>query len=481
MIQTALSTIEKDLSLFYDHKSYDLSLFYDNESYIDCCLELAQDKLSSYDTIAGIKNHEADINIYKNMDFLEKPKNISILDENCLTNSDYVRAYKCILEGRLFSEHAAAGEATRLGLGTKYLINIAEELSYEKIAKIMTRERDFAVLPEEVLKKAGCRPEKLLPLSLGTRHMLQFSFDIYKLAKTYGYDPKKVLLKQKMLVVLNEATIDRIIMEFMLNSFFGFKRENVLFMAQKKYHGINLVDGEFVYDKNAPERLHNHGQMVIQQTMDDQIFRVDKKGRRTYLTSWEFGETLKEMDDKISYNIDDMGYLTGSIDYESLAFALKKARDGCRMIMEVVSNDPENPQKGGMAAFDGLLGRNVMIEAFQLKGIKNHEIKYLNKNFNHYPEPYESWSILKEYGLNMPVSVKNGYLYFQPVQGDINFLVNTEFFRRKVLKPIKAWKSPATTPIAIKNMRLQDRQKGFKGYAEFFLDDKLFYPVLFSA
>ena len=97
-----------------------------------------------------------------------------------------------------------------------------------------------------------------------------------------------------------------------------------------------------------------------------------------------------------------------------------------------------------------------MIEAFQLKGIKNHEIKYLNKNFNHYPKPYESWSILKEHGLNMPLSVKNGYIYFQPVQGDINFLVSTEFFKRKVLKPIKAWKSPATTPLAIKNMHMQE-------------------------
>ncbi len=106
--------------------------------------------------------------------------------------------------------------------------------------------------------------------------------------------------------------------------------------------------------------------------------------------------------------------------------------------MEVVGNDPENPQKGGMAAFDSLSGKDVMIEAFQLKGIENHEIKYLNKNFNHFPKPYESWSILKEHGLNMHVSVKNDYIYFQPVQGDINFLVSAEFFKRKVLKPIKA-------------------------------------------
>lgn len=54
-----------------------------------------------------------------------------------------------------------------------------------------------------------------------------------------------------MFVVLNEATIDKIIREFMNNSFFGFKRENVLFLAQKKYHGIN-----------APKRLHNQSMEV---------------------------------------------------------------------------------------------------------------------------------------------------------------------------------------------------------------------------
>ena len=468
MTQTALNLVEMDLSLFYDH-----------ESYIDYCLQLAQDKLSSYGAISNIKKHETNINIYKNIDSLEKPGNINIVDENCLANSDYVRACKCILEGRLFSEHAAAGEATRIGLGTKYLINIARELPIEKITEIMASERGSAVLPEEILEKTGgCNPEELLPLSLGTRHMLQFSFDIYRLAETYGYDPKEVLLKQKMLIVLNEVAFDKIIRNFINNSFFGFKKENVFFMVQKAYHGINLKNGRFIYDKKASKRLHNHGHMVIQQTMDNQIFRIDNKGYRIYLTSFEFGDILKKMDDKISYNIEDLGYLTDSIDYEGLAFALKKRKQGFRMVMEVVNNNQEDPQKGGMAGFDIVLNRNVMIEAFQLKGIKNHEIKYLNKNINYYPEPYDSWSILKEYGLNMPVSIKNDYIYFQPVQGDINFLVKTEFFKRKTLKPIESWKSPATTPLAIKNMHMQDMQKGFKKYAESVLGPRAFLFVL---
>lgn len=457
----------------------DSSPFFTYESYIDHCLELVKKILAAYSYIPEVKKNEPYINLYKNIDFLEQPRNLSILDQDSLTDSDRKRAQKCILEGSFFSEHAAAGEATRLGLGTKYLINITRDLPVEKIAQIMTMERGSRVLTKEALERAGCCPEDLLPLSLGTRHMLQFSFDIYKLAKEHGYDPEKVLSKQKMLIVLNEATADKIIDEFVKYGFFGFDRRNVLFMVQKAYHGINLETGEAFYDRNAPKRLHNHGQMVMQQTMDDQVFRMDTKGGKIYLKSDEFGNILQTMDDKISYNIEDLDYLTGSIDYESLAFALKKSDQGYRMLMEIVSNDPEHPQKGGMAAFDSLLGRNVMIEAFQLNGIKNHEINYLNKNFNHYPKPYESWSMLKKHGLNMPVAVKKGYIYFEPVQGDVNFLVNTEFFKRKTLKPIKAWKSPATTPLAIKSMHMQDRQEGFEAYAESVLKKQLSFPELF--
>ena len=452
------------------NKKENTPLSYGYKNYINYCMLLAKEKLSGIDS--KIEDYEANINKYENMDFLQEPRNICLLDEKCLTKSDIAKACKCVLDGKMFSEHAAAGEATRLGMGTKYLINIADNLSLKKISKIMSRKRGFVVKPEKVLEKAGCRPEQLFPLSLGSRHMLQFSYDIYKLAKKHNYDPQSVLSKQRMLIVLNKATANKIIREFINNMFFGFSNNNVFFMIQKAYHGINLVNGKYVYNKNTSKRLHNHGQMVMQQTMDNQIFYIDNKGNKTFLKSDEFGEILKKMDDKISYNIEDLDYLTGSIDYEGLSLALKKAEHGYRMLMEIVGNDSQNPQKGGMAAFDTLLGKNVMIESFQLKGIENHEIKYLNKNFNHYPKPYDSWLILKKHRLNMPIAIKNGAIYFQPVQGDINFLVKTEFFKRKVLKPIKSWKSPETTPMAIKYMHIQDRLKGFKEYAEPFIGSR---------
>jgi hypothetical protein len=443
----------------------DSLLFRDHDDYIKYCLNRAEYNLCRFESIFEIERNETDINAYENIDALEELKDICVLDENFLTDTDRDIALKCILEGKLFSEHAFAGEATRLGLGTKYLINISRDLSIDKIARLISRENGVIISREEILQQSGCYPEELLPFSLGTRHMLQFSFDIVKLAKKHNYDPKKALSNQKMLIVLNESTSNEIINEFMENRFFGFKRGNILFLVQKAYHGINMVNGRFIYDKTSPKRLHNHGQLAMQQTMDNQIFIIDNKDQRIYLTNDDFGKVLKQMDDKISYNIEDLEYLIESVDHESLALALKKGEEGYRMLMEIVHNNPHNPQKGGVAVFDGKLGRNVIIEEYRLKDIKNHEIKFLNKNFNHYPKPYESWSILKQQCLNMPVSVKNGNIYFQPVQGDINFLVNTEFFKRKKIKPINAWKSASTTPLAIKYMRLQDMQKGFKEYS----------------
>lgn len=449
-----------------DKRKKTAPMFTDHQSYIDYCLKIAKKRLSDYESISEIEKDIDNINLYENIDSLGPPKNIFELDENELNAQDIDRAVHCILEGRLFTEHAAAGEATRLGLGTKYLINIANDLSAGKIAELISKERDSNYAEEEVVSAAGCRPETLLPISLGERHMIQFSFDIYKLAKENGWDPEQVLKKQKMLIILNEQSVECIVREFIGNRFFGFSRKNVMFMVQKAYHGINLGSGTFRYDPSTPRRLHNHGQMVLQQTMDDQIFRISDDGQWVYLKGDAFGTILLTMDDKISYNIEDLSFLSHSIDIPALAFALKMSDKGFKMLMEIVGNDPENPQKGGMAAYDPVLGKNIMIEGFQLNGMGDHEIKYLNKNFNHYLNPQKAWFELKNRGLNMPLAIESDGVYFQPVQGDINFIVKTGFFKRQNLSPIRAWKSPVTTPLAIKHMHRQDHQNGFMDYSE---------------
>lgn len=459
MNQTAFNQLDSNFSVFPDHPSY-----------IDGCLERVTEKLPPYDSIPDFKNDLALINAYKHINVLEDPKNLLRLEDKTLHDSDYIKAWKCILDGKLFTEHFAAGEATRLKLGTKYLININQDLSIDKIGAMIAREKGSWMSEDDILKQSKCPPSDLLSLSLGVRHMLQYAYDIYKLSKTLGYDPNEVLSKQKMLIVLNEGTVDIIIDEFVRHQFYGFDRHNVFFMIQKAYHGINLKNNTVFYDPSTPRHLHNHGHIAIQQTMSNQIFYINEKTDREYLDCDQFGDILKDMEIKISYNIEDLDYLTGSIDHEGLALAIKKRKEGYNMLMEVVPNNPEAPQKGGMMAFDPILGHDVMLESFQLNGIENRQIKYLNKNVNYYPDPYITWEMVKEQGLHLHITVKDGGVYFQPVIGDINFLVKTAFFARHHPHPIKAWKSSVTTPLAINCMHMQDLQKGFKAYARLFIN-----------
>ncbi|MDY6850783.1 MAG: hypothetical protein SV487_01730 [Thermodesulfobacteriota bacterium] len=437
----------------------------DLETYRRSCLEIAQEHLGGFRSLDEIAGAEDGLNAYPNLDRLSEPQEVRILDEETLDPAGLDRARDAVLKGGVFWEHTAAGEATRLKLGTKFLINPVKDLSVETMAARLGEELDKEVAPAGIRDLLDAGPDSLLPLSLGARHMLQHAFDLGRLAGDAGLDPAEVLARQKMLLILNEKTADTILAQTRTAAFFGFARSNFLFMVQPSFSGINLRDGRFFFDPESPLRLHNHGQLVMQETMDNQIFRLDESGQRVYLDSNEFAAILGETLDKVSFNIEDLDYLTGSIDWPSLALALSLGAAGYNMVMEIVANNPEKPIKGGLAAFDQVLGRNVMIESFQLKGVANKDIKFLNKNFNHYTGPRVSWQALKDQGLPMPIAIKGGYLYFQPVQGDINFLVKTAFVQRKVLKPIRAWKSAANTPEAVNAMWAQDNQPGFKEFA----------------
>ena len=83
---------------------------------------------------------------------------------------------------------------------------------------------------------------------------------------------------------------------------------------------------------------------------------------------------LEGCKDMVSYNIEDIGYLTSAIDYHSLAMALKLGKEGYNMIMEIVGQNPLKPQKGGAAFFDPIIGKNVMLEGTVLAGMKPEEI-----------------------------------------------------------------------------------------------------------
>ncbi len=439
--------------------------FYASDHYISSCLALAHEKLAHFASMAEIAAHERQLNRYPRLELLEAPRRVLVLEDGA-TAPQLTRAKAAVLRGEVLFEHAAAGEGTRLMLGPKYFLNLAQELNVERLAHLLSQDSGDLVTPEAAAGSLECRPQELLPLALGTRHMLQLAFDLSNLARELGESPREVLGRQHLLIIISAEMLAHIEKEFYQWHFFGFNPSQVYFMVQETFHGLNLQGGKFFYDRHSPRRLHNHGQMVLQQTMDRQLFSL--AGAHPWDKSVHphqaVGDWLQSFSDKISYNIEDLDYLTGSLDLAGLGLALELGQQGYQMVMEVVANNPEKPQKGGMLAWDPHLSRDVMVESFQLGDLANRDIHFLNRNFNHYPQPFVSWRRVGESGLPMPITVKDGYLYFQPVQGDINFLVQTAFFRRRELRPIRSLKSPASLPLAINRMLAQDRQPGFREF-----------------
>jgi hypothetical protein len=151
-----------------------------------------------------------------------------------------------------------------------------------------------------------CLPQDLLPLSLGARHMLQLAVDLQSLARDLGESPREVLGRQHLLVVIGREMLAHVEKDFYQWHFFGFNPAQVYFMVQESFHGLNLEAGNFFYDVNSPRRLHNHGQMVMQQTASRQIFTL--VGAHAWETKFHPRQEWRQLQgfaDKISYNIED--------------------------------------------------------------------------------------------------------------------------------------------------------------------------------
>jgi len=104
-----------------------------------------------------IKKAQLELNAYENFAYLDpaREKQIVVLDDDKIGTS---KAEKSILEGKFFWEHAAAGEATRLGLGTKYLLELGK-YSLEEIA-VHIREEAFQELEKNGVKGKELAKEK---------------------------------------------------------------------------------------------------------------------------------------------------------------------------------------------------------------------------------------------------------------------------------------------------------------------------------
>ncbi|MDR2387534.1 MAG: hypothetical protein LBE80_08135 [Deltaproteobacteria bacterium] len=410
----------------------------DPKTYLEDCLALANTVLADYRSPAEVLEAKDEINAYPGLKSLIDPQSIRVLEPMPSLKDLGLRS---LLDGLILWEHPAAGEATRLGLGPKFFL----------------RPRDLAEIIGQVEAWAH-----LKPISLGLRHLLEPLAEIINLAEQYGLDPQKVIKKQTFLLIGAADHLEAMRREAVSALSKVMPLENIWLMAQSSFHGLNKSPGQkWAFDPSSPKRLHNHGHMIMQKTMDNQIYRLDDSGQAHYFSRQEFFHRLANFVDLISNNIEDLDYLNKAIEEYALGLAVRLGRSGFGMMMEITLNNQHNPIKGGMCAHDPSLARDVVIESFNLKNVLPRDIKFLNANMNHYLNPVQVLTQLQESGLPMPVTVQDDRLYFTPVQGDLNFLVKTAFFTRHQDKQLNSLKYPSDIPSALSAMALQDQNPRF--------------------
>lgn len=379
---------------------------------------------------------------------------------SALSESDptYLRTVQNILGGYIITEHSAGGEATRLGMGFKFKLTPAELVD--------------ALAKDPILSsKIPAGSAELIPLTFGLRHMAQFAYDLTNLAAKNDRNPNDVLRSQFMIITLNPKMSDETIAQFVKYKFFGFNPERMLFMVDKLYRGMHITETcDIEFNPSSDLRLYNHGHMVMQETMENELFTVGVDPatceiKHKPLSRSKVEAILKNMEAKVSYPIEDNDYLTSSLSINSLATAIDLGTRNYRMVMEVLpQSDP--PQKGGCWAFDPILGRGVMVESDSGGShITEGNITALNRNFNIFPHPGVVFGKLADEGLPyLHLMVTEGHLYLQPPQGDLNFLVPTAFVQREGARPINSLKKKTDGPKTLTAMLAQDREYYFREF-----------------
>lgn len=385
------------------------------------------------------------------------------------------------LRGGEVIEDAAAGEATRLGLGTKYLLTPDRLVQ----ALMAHNERVRTAEPQKMIEIPSYA-QGVAPISVGVRHKLQLTYDLTQLAVSpqFGFarNPGDVLRSQLTLTILNEETAEQILRDTVKLHYFGLLPQNTLFMVQRKAPGMSIADGSLFFDQTSEYRLWNHLDMKAQQTLSDQIFWVrfnpgSGELTRNYLAPGAFQEILALRQNLVSYPVEDIDFLTGAVNLPNLAMALEMAREGVTMTMEVVGQK-EPPQTGGFFTFDPILGKVVCIESdaggsvvVNADPASLRRILWLNKNFNNFPDPAKAFMEAFKFALGesrIPLHpvVKGGHLYIQPPQGNLNLELNMSPTRVEPFNPIRNLKVLEDGPRTFAAMKAQDEQPGFLDLAK---------------
>lgn len=418
-------------------------------------------------------------------------------------------AQQLLLAGRVLGEGAFAGDASRIKkapdsnpsaryvmheskifIGAQQLIDQAIEAKL--IDKVDADKRDASAY---------------MPYGLGSLHLYKAAFEVYSLALSKGKTPeeaREILRNQVRVIVLPEAYADEAIAEVAKNNYYGFNPENMFFMIQAKLPGLNINEsGEVVVDKSAPKRIWNHGAMKGQYAVSGEVFRafVAESGgvNRKPISDKELDSILERMYDTVSYSIEDMSLIeTGQVSdltMIGLAYA-HKLSSNAQFLMEVVAQNMRDPQKGGFVAFDPEAAEALMLETSMAGSLIDlsmtgeelkaqlRKIEYLNRNFNHTMDVAGVVKRIRDM-LNMAIEgtlsgmpleqrilgfphpeLKDGYLYPQPPQGDLNMALRKVLAAKNPLPQISGLKVQSNIPSALTALYIGSRQNGLSQFIE---------------
>ncbi len=361
---------------------------------------------------------------------------------------------KFILNGGVLYQFLFAGAATRaaeiLKGGAKYSFNI--EMFNKNVMSLIDRkkselikERDDKELLKikreiQVLEKSAkeFQNKKMVSLCLGAREICQYRVMLEKFSLKLGIDINKVLDNIYFIVHISELSRDYILNDFYKHKFFGFKRENIIFIVQDTFYGYVYDNGK-LKEVRKFKRPFGHGYTLMQTVMpgsgflflgEGEIKKIDESPLEYVMN--KSGGRAKLM---ANVNIDDLTKLTPLItDEERINYAVKELLEkDYDVVVEGVWN--KKGQKGGSWVRDIKKNKNLLVEGLCLKtdkfkGLfeyengekkKLEEMPLLNKMSNFY-KISSLLTYLPENGLPNYLDIREEILFLESITGDVTHI-----------------------------------------------------------
>ncbi|MCM8780818.1 MAG: UTP--glucose-1-phosphate uridylyltransferase, partial [Candidatus Omnitrophica bacterium] len=438
---------------------------------IDGLINAFVDKINLY-TKAGPQELELATDILLLDDFLRQNRAEHYLE----------RAKFYLREGFYIPQFLFAGAATRFG-GPLYPVNLwleAERLAQELETSGKEEEKQKASQLRQKINRAQSR----LPLWMGPRQLIAYNLKIRELVG------KDALKKQLIIIHVNEEKEQQILNDIFINNFYGFKRENVIFITQETFGGYTVdKNGELLFTAHSDLLPFGHGYNIQQLKQPYLAYILDEYGQKitiiedviSYLRE-EFNRRKQELRLDLkpilsSHRINDLTKFTAKvredidnpkvfttevIDIKKFAYGLYLIEEGKNnMVIELLEN-PKN-QKGGNLLYDKVRRKMFLIETSNTKGSPElTAILELGEKvpYNAFRIFYDLEELPKILEKGLPYNLrfnKGGYLYLEAVTGDITQLDEAKAvgFKKKG-EIIHDCKEPKNLPEAVDFISQQD-------------------------